>query len=61
VAKVKIDKELLERVKRYAEGKGYASVEEFVAHTLEKAVAETESGESEEDRRKRLEGLGYIG
>jgi metal-responsive CopG/Arc/MetJ family transcriptional regulator len=61
VAKVKIDKGLLGRVKRYVERKGYASVEEFVAHVLEKAVGEEEAGESEEERRKRLEGLGYIG
>jgi metal-responsive CopG/Arc/MetJ family transcriptional regulator len=61
VAKVKVDKDLLERVKRHAEQKGYASVEEFVAHVLDKAIAADESGESEEERRKKLEGLGYIG
>ena len=61
MAKVKIDKDLLERIKRHAAQKGYASVEEFVAHALEKAIAGEESGESEEERRKKLEGLGYIG
>jgi metal-responsive CopG/Arc/MetJ family transcriptional regulator len=61
VAKVKIDKDLFERIKRHAEEKGYASLEEFVAHTLETAVAGEQSDESEEERRKKLEGLGYIG
>ncbi len=61
MAKVKIDKDLFERVKRHATDKGYASVEEFVTHVLEGAVAAEDSGESEEERRKRLEGLGYIG
>ncbi len=61
MAKVKIDKDLLERLRRHAEQKGYASVQEFAVHVLEKAIAGEESGESEEERRKKLEGLGYIG
>jgi hypothetical protein len=33
--KIKIDKDLLAKVKRYAEIAGYSSPEEFVTHALE--------------------------
>ncbi len=59
-AKIKIDKDLLERVKRYAEVAGYSSVEEFVTHALEKELAQLEGLDSEEEVKKRLKGLGYI-
>ena len=58
--KIKIDKDLYEKVKIYAEIAGYSSLEEFVTHALEKQIAELEESESEEDIRKRLKGLGYI-
>lgn len=63
--KIKIDKELYQKVKKCAQTAGYSSVEEFVAHVLEKETARLlDSGgmdaESEEQVRKRLEGLGYI-
>ena len=38
-AKVKLDKDLLEKVKKYSELSGYSSVEEFVTHCLEKEIA----------------------
>jgi len=58
--KVKIDKGLYEKVKRYAEIAGYSSVDEFVAHALEKEIAGLEESVSEEEIKKKLEGLGYI-
>ena len=58
--KVKIDKELYERLARCAEAAGYSSTEEFIRHTLEKAAAAIEEGDSEEEVKKRLQGLGYI-
>jgi metal-responsive CopG/Arc/MetJ family transcriptional regulator len=61
-AKIKLEKELLERCKQYAKDKGYSSVEEFVAHALEKELKTVESM-SEKDEKEitdRLRGLGYI-
>jgi metal-responsive CopG/Arc/MetJ family transcriptional regulator len=60
-AKVKIDKALLDKIKKYAEMSGYSSVEEFITHCLEKEVAKIEEVDSEEEIKKRLKGLGYIG
>ena len=60
--KVKLDKDLFERCKQHAEEAGYGSLEEFVAHTLEKAVGGSGgvSREDEDEVNKRLKGLGYI-
>ena len=59
-AKVKIDKDLLEKVRRYASVAGYSSPEEFIEHMIEKELAKLEDADSEEEIRKRLQGLGYI-
>ena len=59
-SKVKLDKHLLEKVKRYAEIAGYSSVDEFITHALEKEIAQLEEADSEEEIKKRLQGLGYI-
>ncbi|HUP23673.1 MAG TPA: hypothetical protein VNB06_12125 [Thermoanaerobaculia bacterium] len=59
-AKIKLDKELLARVKRYADIAGYSSVEEFITHALEKELSKLDGAESEEEIKKRLQGLGYI-
>ncbi len=58
--KVKLDKELIARVKRYSDIAGYSSVEEFISHALEKELAKLEGAESREEIEKRLRGLGYI-
>jgi hypothetical protein len=57
---VKLDKDLYERVKKFADIAGYSSVEEFVSHVLEKELAQIDEGESEEEIKKKLKGLGYI-
>lgn len=59
-AKVKLDKDLLEKVKKYSELSGYSSLEEFVTHCLEKEIAKLEDSDSEEEIKKKLKGLGYI-
>ena len=59
-SKIKIEKELLDKCKKYAALAGYSSVEEFISHTLENAVKQLEESASEEDIKKRLQGLGYI-
>jgi metal-responsive CopG/Arc/MetJ family transcriptional regulator len=57
---VKIEKEMLEKIKRYAKIAGYSSPEEFITHALEKELSQLEGAESEEEIKKRLRGLGYI-
>jgi metal-responsive CopG/Arc/MetJ family transcriptional regulator len=57
---IKLDKDLLERVKRYADLAGYSSVDEFITHALEKELAQLEDSDSEDEIKKRLKGLGYI-
>ena len=58
--KVKLDKELVVRAKKYAQASGYSSVEEFINHTLENAVMQLEESESAEELQEKLKGLGYI-
>ncbi len=58
--KVKLDKDLVAKIKKYADIAGYSSPEEFITHALEKELAKLEDAGSEEEIRKRLQGLGYI-
>ncbi len=58
--KIKIEKDLLERLKKAAELAGYSSVDEFVVHVLEKELSKVDDGASDEEIKKKLEGLGYI-
>ncbi len=58
--KVKLDRDLVTKVKKYADLAGYSSVEEFITHALEKELALLEDAGSEEEIIKRLQGLGYI-
>jgi hypothetical protein len=58
--KIKLDKDLFERVSKVAKVSGYASVDEFVVHVLEKELAGIENADSDEEIKKKLEGLGYI-
>jgi len=60
MAKIKIQDDLLQKIKRYAKLGGYSSEEEFVTHALEKEVARLEEADSEEEVKKKLQGLGYI-
>jgi len=62
--RIKLDDDLLEKVKKCAVMAGYSSPDEFVIHVLEKEVAAIlgsgAESEDEEEVRKRLKGLGYI-
>lgn len=58
--KVKLDTDLVDRVKRFADLAGYSSPEEFISHALEKELAKLEDADSEEEIKRRLKGLGYI-
>jgi len=59
-SRVKLDKGLLKKVKMYARIAGYSSEEEFITHALEKEIALLEEAESEDEIKKKLQGLGYI-
>ena len=59
-AKVKLEKDLLERVKKFAALAGYTSPEEFITHCLEKEIAKLEESDSEEENKKKLKGVVYI-
>ena len=58
--KVKLDSDLVTKIKRYADIAGYSSAEEFITHALEKELAKLADAGSEEEIKKRLQGLGYI-
>lgn len=62
--KLKLDPELLERAKKAAATAGYSTVEEFVAHVLDREIGKIEGAESSsedaEALKERLKGLGYI-
>ena len=60
MAKIKIDDSLLDRAKRIAQIGGYPSVEEFIAHVLEKEISRLDTAESDEQVTERLRGLGYL-
>jgi metal-responsive CopG/Arc/MetJ family transcriptional regulator len=59
-AKIKLEKDLIEKVKKFAKLAGYSSPEEFVTHCLEKELTQLEEADSEEEIKKKLKGLGYI-
>ena len=61
--RIKIDDDLLDRARQCANREGYSSIEEFIAHLLEKEIErlnQSDSSADEEEIRKRLQGLGYI-
>ena len=43
-AKIKIDKDLLKRAKKFAEAAGYSSTEEFITHLIERELSRLEQG-----------------
>ena len=60
MAKIKLDANLYDRVKKIAEAAGYPSADEFIVHVIEKELSVLESAESDEDVTERLRGLGYL-
>jgi hypothetical protein len=58
--RIKIKKPLFERLAKAAESAGYSSAEEFILHILEKTAADLQDAQSEDEVRKRLQGLGYL-
>lgn len=60
MAKIKIDSNLYDRVKRAAEKVGYSNVEEFITHVIEKELSQIEAADDDSTVTDRLRGLGYI-
>ena len=63
--KVKLEGELLQKIKKCVEAGGYESVDEFVVRVLEKEIQKVlppDEGDAatKELVKKRLQGLGYI-
>jgi hypothetical protein len=63
--KVKIEGELLEKIKKCVDAGGYESVDQFVVRVLEKEIQkilppDDADPASKELVKKRLQGLGYI-
>ena len=59
--RIRLDKDPLAKVQRAARIAGYSSTEEFIQHVLEREIARLEEGgDSEEEIRRRMQGLGYI-
>jgi hypothetical protein len=59
-SKIKLDKDLLERIKKISEVAGYASHEEYIVHVLEKEISKFEDAQSDSEITEKLRGLGYI-
>lgn len=60
-AKIKIDKDLLDQCREYSAASGYSSVEEFIAHVLEKELkTNLDRPGMDKEMEKQLQGLGYI-
>jgi hypothetical protein len=57
---IKIDKDLHARLTKVADIAGYATVDEFVAHVLEKEMLHFEDSKNDDEIRAKLKGLGYI-
>jgi len=60
MAKINIDSNLFDRVKKATEAAGYSSVDEFITHIIEKELTKYEASETDEKVAEQLRGLGYI-
>ena len=60
--KIKLDSHLYDRAKKVAALAGYSGVDEFIIHLLEKELSQLEAadGDTDEQVKERLRGLGYI-
>ena len=58
--KVKLDRDLVDKLRKVADVAGYATVDEFITHVLEREMLRFEDARDDKDMRERLKGLGYI-
>ena len=57
---IKLNKDLLAKVKKCANAGGYCSPQEFIEHVLEKELAKVETSASDAEIARKLQGLGYL-
>ena len=61
MAKIKLDSDLYERLKKVAKTAGYASADEFIVHIIEKELEKIQPDDADDaEVMERLRGLGYI-
>lgn len=60
MAKIKLDNDLYDRIRKMSETAGYASPDEFIVYVLEKELSMLESAGSDDKVTERLKGLGYL-
>ncbi len=60
MAKIKLDANLYDRLKKISDQAGYGSPDEFIVHVLEKELSILEAAGNDEDVTERLKGLGYL-
>ena len=58
--KVKLDRDLIDRLKEIANVAGYSDVEEFITRILEKELERVGDATDDEAVKNQLRGLGYI-
>jgi metal-responsive CopG/Arc/MetJ family transcriptional regulator len=59
--KIRIPKDLYRRLTECAEAAGYASMDEFIRHVLEKEIERIVCTEADQEEiKRRLQGLGYL-
>ncbi len=60
--KLKFDSATIERIRKVSSVGGYSSPEEFLMHIIERELdsMDPDQGESEEEIRRKMQGLGYI-
>ena len=58
--KVKLERDLHDRLRKVADVAGYATTDEFIVHVLEKEMLHFEDAGSDDQIREKLKGLGYI-
>ncbi len=59
--KIKIERDLYDKLAEYSKVAGYSTADEFIIHVLENSVADMEKSADEESVKERLKGLGYLG
>lgn len=58
--KIKISKELYDRLVAAGEEAGYSSTDEFIQHVLERSVSDDQELSDQEQAERQLRGLGYL-
>ena len=58
--KIKLDDDIFRKLSELSHQAGYSAPEEFIQHLIEKEIAHLDDAGSEDELKKRLQGLGYI-